>query len=118
MKTIYLSFCGQFFIPQNLQELEAKFPPMTGTHEVWNNQIEEWENEEYESDERHDLYYNQIDGKDSITVFLAVIDENTGHLVVDCSAGGWTESSFIVLENGEPKRPQSNFNPNPVRQLV
>lgn len=118
MKKIYLSFCGEFFVPENIDELEAKFPPKQGMHEVWNYQTESWENELYYSDDRQNLYYNPIDGEDSITVYLAVIDEKTGHLIVDCSAAGWSETSFIVLENGEPKRPESNFNPNPVRQLV
>lgn len=67
---------------------------------------------------RAGLKYDAIDGKDSLTVFLAKVDDNTGHLVASCPEGGWADECFVYLdESGDPKKSEDNFNPNPVEQL-
>jgi hypothetical protein len=133
MKKVYISFCGEFQVPSNCEELKAKHPKTFGFEEVLvrnrYNEIDDdgrqveidddfYRKERYENEYREGLDYEYIDGKDSLSVYLAVIDNNVGHLVADCTAGGWVSSTFVVLEDGKPKRPVSNFNPNPVRQLV
>jgi hypothetical protein len=113
--TKYISFCGEFIVPTNVKELDKKYPQIEYVKEVWDNNENEYVDEKY-YEEYRDLGYKEIDGKDSLSVRLAIIDDKTGHLVADCT-GSWIESTFVVLENGEAKRPKTNFNPNPVRQL-
>jgi hypothetical protein len=111
----YISFCGEFIVPTNVKELEKKYPQIEGVEKVWDEYSDEYVDEKH-YEEYRDLSYKEIDGKDSLSVRLAIIDDKTGHLVADCT-GSWIESTFVVLENGLFKRPKTNFNPNPVRQL-
>lgn len=128
----YISFVGTVLLPTNVEELKSKYSVATYQEDVlvrnreigWdndNNQIEidsdYWSTETKETGFRTDLDYNDVDGKDSLTIYIAVIDSNTGHLVADCPAGNWVESCFVQLENGNLKKATENTNPNPVRQL-
>jgi len=98
--TRYISFCGTFEVPFNADALSAQFPL------------------QYDTAFRDGLSYEAIDGKDSLTVYLAKVDHNTGHLVASCPAGGWEDETFVFLDNeGSPVKSAENFNLNPVRQL-
>ena len=131
-QSIYISFVGSVLLPSNLEALKSKYPVSTFKEEVLirnrnigydddNRQIEidndYFCTETRESGFRENLDYKVIDGKDSITVYMAVIDDISGHLVVSCPAGGWLETAFVIVENGSLKKSSKNFNPNPVRQL-
>jgi hypothetical protein len=98
--TQYISFCGAFVLPSNTDELQ----------------------ETYQVDESgfcESLVYEAIGGKDSVTVFLSKINNNTGHLVASCPDGNWADECFICLDNnGEPIKAEGNFNPNPVAQII
>lgn len=102
MESVYISFCGKLKLPHNHKELERKFP------------MSHYE----QSGFRKKLLYDAIQTKDSLTVYLAKIDEKTGHLVADCPAGGWYEDVFVCLLNGKPEKAEDNFNPNPFEQLL
>lgn len=134
MNTRYVSFVGFLVLPSNNDQLEKKYPNNTYSYEEsywevtgeeYDEEREEWYDTEEEftriitgEEEFKNLEYSIIDSQDSLTVYLSIIDEKTGHLVADCPAGGWSTGTFVVLENGTPKKSENNYNPNPVRQLV
>tara|TARA_R110000787_G_scaffold285367_1_gene400802 strand:+ start:604 stop:1002 length:399 start_codon:yes stop_codon:yes gene_type:complete len=122
----YISFVGQVLLPENIEELNSKYSVETYTEEILvrnretgydedNNKVEidndYWSTKKEKTGFRNDLDYNDVDGKDSLTVYIAVIDSNTGHLVADCPAGNWTESCFVQLQNGNLKKVTGNTNP-------
>ena len=128
----YISFVGTVLLPTNVEELKSKYSVATYQEDVLvrnreigydddNNQVEidndYWSTETKETGFRNDLEYKAVDGKDSLTVYIAKINDKIGHLVADCPAGGWVESCFVQLENGNLKKATENTNPNPVRQL-
>lgn len=118
MTTQYISFCGTFNVPASSNELAARFP-------IQYDEI--FEGTDSHGDDRYrdvstgfrdGLNYETIDGKDSLTVYLAKIDDKTGHLVASCPAGGWADETFVFLdEGGNPVKSAENFNPNPIEQL-
>jgi hypothetical protein len=111
----YISFLGTFNVPNNLKELHARFP-LQG-EEVFEGR--DAGNDCYRDWFRENLSYQAIDGKDSLTVYLATIDAHTAHLVASCPQGGWSEETFVFLdENGNPVKAADNFNPNPIEQLL
>lgn len=118
-ETRYISFCGVFSVPENFKRLEAAYPLQydeifEGTDSHGDDRYRE-----VSTGFRDGLNYEAIDGQDSLTVYLARIDGNTGHLVASCPAGGWADETFVFLdESGAPVKSEDNFNPNPVRQLV
>ena len=66
------------------------------------------------------LKYKYIDGKDGLSIYLAIVDpkEGIGHLVADCLPN-WVEHTLVLLDQNEnPVYDPENFNPNPVTQLV
>ena len=76
---------------------------------------------DYNEGIRPGLNYREIGFKDSLTIYLAVIPgyAHVGHLVADCTPGGWVSDTFVMLdENGEPIKAADNFNPNPVEQVI
>ena len=128
MNARYVSFVGFLVLPSNNQQLEKEYPKIKNYYEpnpLYGEECEEWYDESreiwttqyvQEKEFRQGLEYQSLDGKDSLTVYLAIIDHKTGHLVADC--GGWSTGTFVVLENGRPKKSQNNYNPNPIEQLV
>jgi len=118
MTTQYISFCGTFNVPANANELATQFPIQYA---------EIFEGTDSHGDDRYrdvstgfrdGLNYEVIDGKDSLTVYLAKIDDNTGHLVASCPAGGWADETFVFLDRQDNLvKSSENFNPNPVEQL-
>jgi len=118
MNTIYISFCGEFIIPTNVEALNKKYLRIeNGVQEYYNVNTGDIEVEAYYEEFRKELDYKEIDKENSLTVYLAKINKNTGHLVAELPNAD-SESTFVVLENEEVKRPTGNFNPNPVRQLL
>lgn len=112
MSTKYISFCGTFMVPDNIDQLNIQYPRHVyldeeGYVEVDNHIIEY-------------AKYELIDSEDSLNVYLAILEDKiVGHLVADCQQAGWTESTFVKLdEDNNPLRPKENTNPNPIRQLV
>jgi hypothetical protein len=94
----YISFLGFIQSPSNLETLEKQYPLS-------------------EDGFCAALKYEQIDQKDSLLIFLAKIDINTGHLVADFPDQR-NESAFVLLnKDGMPLKSNDNFNPNPVPQL-
>lgn len=96
----YISFVGMVVVPH-----ESNLPKV-----------------EYQTDEANSFLvgeYVTIDSQDSLDILLCRLTDSVGHLVADCQPGGWREATFVCLdENGNLQRPESNFNPNPVRQLA
>lgn len=118
MTTQYISFCGTFNVPANANELAKLFPIQydeifEGTDSHGDDRYRD-----VSTGFRNGLNYETIDGKDSLTVYLAKIDDSTGHLVASCPAGGWADETFVFLdEGGNPVKSAENFNPNPIEQL-
>lgn len=109
-QTVYLSFCGEFLVPENVEQLRVKYPM------CWHVN-----GDDKEVDDHYivGFQYEHIDSRDSLCVSMAIVEDGIGHIVADCSAAGWIESSFVLIDNNNnPIRPETNFNPNPVRQLV
>lgn len=107
--TNYISFVGYFDVLPNEQQLTKKYKRETRI-----NDRDDIEDTGY----LLDVKYQSIGGKDSLTVYLADLGDNIGHLVADCSAGGWCDSAFVRIQNGEPVKSELNFNPNPVEQVI
>lgn len=102
----YISFVGHFDELPNQSELLEKYPVKIA-------------DDGYIDPFRPSLTYIQIDQVDSLYIYLAKISDGIGHIVADCSAGGWTDDAFIALdENDNPVKSPANYNPNPVEQLV
>lgn len=104
--TTYISFIGFLETPSesDLLTLNRVYPP--------NHKCRGF---------RENLQYKEIGGKDSLTIELAVIPGHAhiGHLVADCTPGGWVSDTFVMLdENGDPIKSPENFNPNPVEQII
>lgn len=98
MKTKYVSFCGTFLVPE-IKESEFAFEEGSCFLEGY--------------------AYKQIGGQDSLTVFLTEVADGIGHLVADCPANGWQDSTFVLLdEENLPIKSEDNFNPNPVPQVI
>lgn len=116
--TQYVSFCGTFEVPENNNELSKKFPLQYEEIFEGTDSLGEDRYREVSTGFRDGLTYETINGKDSLTVYLAKIDDSTGHLVASCRAGGWADETFVFLnEHGKPVKSANNFNPNPVEQL-
>ena len=66
------------------------------------------------------LEYSLIDCTEwgIITVRLSKIGDNIGHLVVECREGGWAEETFCLLDKNQMPIKASDFNPNPIKQLL
>lgn len=117
--TKYISFCGTFETPENIDALLAQFKSQyeevfEGTDSHGNHYYRE-----IPTGFRDGLNYNIIGGKDSLTVYIAKIDDNTEHLVADCPEAGWVEETFVQLdEYGNPVKSPNNYNPNPFEQLI
>ena len=111
MNTRYISFCGTFLVPDNESELNKQF--------LGNVYLDDEGFEEIDDHTISGVHHEMIDSEDSLRVYLAILqDKMLGHLIADCPAAGWTESTFVLLdEHNIPKRPETNINPNPIRQL-
>ena len=119
MTTQYISFCGTFNVPANSSELAARFPIQYDEIFEGTDSHGDGRYREVTTGFRDGLNYEAIDGKDSLTVYLAKIDDSTGHLVASCPAGGWANETFVFLDNGgNPVKSAENFNPNPIEQLL
>ena len=118
MNTQYISFCGTFNVPENVDALAAQFP--IEYYEIYEGTDSHGKERyrEVSTGFRSGLSYEAIDGKDSLTVYLAKVSGNIGHLVASCPAGGWADETFVFVdEHGRPVKSAENFNPNPVEQL-
>lgn len=114
----YISFCGTFNVPQNADNLSSQFPLQYD--EIFEG-VDSHGDERYREVStgfRDGLTYEVIDGKDSLTVYLAKVSANIGHLVASCPAGGWADETFVFLDGGgNPIKSAENFNQNPIEQL-
>ena len=113
MGTQYISSVGTFNVPENHSALDQNFP--MGYQEIFEG-IDSLGDECYREVPRgfrEGLKYEAIDSNDWITVYLAVIDNQTGHLVADCLAGGWADEAFVILEHGHPVKAADNSQPKP-----
>ena len=111
----YISFTGEFLEPLYPYEKKGLVMETYTQEEEWGNQIMEVE---IETGFFTGLKYDQIGQKDSLTIFLAKVEGNIGHLVADCPAGGWVEETFVFLDtNGMPIY-ASDFNPNPIPRVL
>jgi hypothetical protein len=118
--TKYISFTGTFNVPTNHEELNIQFPMTYYHRHLGLNSHNEEIIEEYEQGFRSGgLIYNSLySNLDGIDLYISVIENNIGHLVVQCLNGGWNEETFCFLdENGMPIHAEDNFNPNPVPQV-
>ena len=117
-KSTYISFVGVMAVPLQTVELEEAYPLQYD--EIFEG-IDSHGDERYREVPvgfRNGLEYEAIDGRDSLTIYLAVIDEKIGHLVASCPAGGWADECFVCLVDGRPEKAVENFNPNPIPQLL
>lgn len=118
MNTQYISFCGTFYVPQNANDLSSQFPLQYNEIFEGTDSLGDDRYREVSTGFRDGLNYEAIDGKDSLTVYLAKLSGNIGHLVASCPAGGWADETFVFLdEHEQPVKSADNFNPNPVEQL-
>ena len=115
---MYISFVGFIQEPENIETLQYTY--LMGMQEVFlgenshQEEVYDWKPTGF----RDGLKYEVIGGQDSLTVYLATIDQNTGHLVADCPEGGWVNDCFCVLDaEGNPVK-ENQFNPNPVEQVI
>lgn len=118
LDTAYISFCGTFNVPPNAKSLAMQFPMQY--EEVFQGTDSNGDDcyKDVSTGFRSGISYESIDGKDSLTVYLAKIDDSTGHLVASCPAGGWADETFVFLgQSGHPIKSAGNYNPNPVEQL-
>ena len=60
------------------------------------------------------LEYKKINEK----VHLCKLGGNIGHLVVECKEGNWVEETFCLLDRNQMPIKASDFNPNPIKQLL
>jgi hypothetical protein len=118
LKKTYVSFLGTFNVPNNSEELHARFALQW--EEVFEGRDSAGDDiyRDVTTGFRENLSYQAIGGKDSLTVYLATIDAHTAHLVASCPQGGWSEETFVFLENGNPVKAADDFNPNPIEQLL
>lgn len=117
--TKYISFCGTFDVPENSAALYDRFPLQY--REIFEGTDSHGEDRyrEVSTGFCDGLKYVVIDGENSLTVYLATVTNNIGHLVASCPAGGWADETFVFLdESGNPVKSEENFNYNPVRQLL
>lgn len=118
LETTYISFCGTFNVPTNANSLAVQYPMQYEESFEGTDSNGDDIYQDIQTGFRNGLIYEEIDGKDSLTVYLAKIDDMTGHLVASCPAGGWSDETFVFLgESGCPVKSADNFNPNPVEQL-
>lgn len=118
MTTQYISFCGTFDVPENADDLAAQFPMQYDEVFEGTDSLGDDRYRDVSTGFRDGLSYDAIDGKDSLTVYLAKVSDNIGHLVASCPAGGWADETFVFLdEGGTPMKSAENFNPNPIEQL-
>lgn len=82
----YISFLGfmKDVEPSIVAELSIEYP------------LVEWYN--VQQPNRSGLVYDQIDQRDSLTVYLARINDQVGHLVADCPEREWVEECFVYLD--------------------
>lgn len=114
----YISFCGTFNVPEN-SDLETRYPMTFSETFEGTDSLGDHIYREVSNGFRQGLQYETIDGRDSLTVYLAKVSNDIGHLVADCPAGGWVDEAFVHLDaSGNPIKSQDNWNPNPVPQLV
>jgi len=120
----YISFVGFLETPfdRSIKVLDRIYPP--NISEVFQGYDSHGEPfyQNYNEGFRAKLEYKEIAHKDSLTIYLAVVPgtkPTIGHLVADCTPGGWVSDTFVMLdENGEPIKAADNFNPNPVEQVI
>lgn len=118
--TKYLSFTGTFNVPTNHEELNNQFPMTYYQVSMGVNSHDIEVIEDREQGFRSGLIYNSLDSNlDGINLYVANIDENIGHLVVQCLNGGWNEETFCFVDQvGHPIHAEDNFNANPVLQSI
>lgn len=119
----YIAFVGFFkeVDPKLVSSLNDECPVIINCHETGETDSigcpifkEEWT-----GFREGGLFYSQIDYRDSLTIYLARINEQIGHLVADCPEGGWVEECFVYLDSdGNPIKDDDNWNPNPIPQLL
>lgn len=119
----YISFIGFLETPSedSISILNRVYPPVISEVLEGYNSHDEPVYKDYNEGFRAGLEYTEIGGKDSLTIYLAVVPGYThvGHLVADCTPGGWVSDTFVMLdENGEPIKAAENFNPNPIEQVI
>ena len=104
--TRYISFCGTFNVPDNIEELNTLYPEI----------IYDSGEEAYADGFRRGIKYGLIDGRDSADVYLSKIDKNVGHLVLIIQ--DQREETFVCLNSeGWPQKSDDNVNVNPISQL-
>lgn len=102
---MYISFCGNIKTPISSEILEEQYPVIENQNGA-------------PTGFRHSLDYAPFATKDSLTVYVARVQNSIGHMVADCPAAGWHEDTFCFLdEDGAPVK-EDDFNPNPVPQLI
>ena len=121
--TTYISFVGFLETPteDSISILNRVYPPALSEVLEGYNSHDEPVYKDYNEGFRAGLEYKEIGGKDSLTIYLAKLSAapGIGHLVADCTPGGWVSDTFVNLdENGEPIKAAENFNPNPVEQVI
>jgi hypothetical protein len=119
----YISFIGFLETPteSDLLTLSRIYPPNISEVLQGYDSHDEPVYRDYNEGFRTGLEYKEIGGKDSLTIYLAVVPgyNHIGHLVADCTPGGWVSDTFVMLdENSQPIKAAENFNPNPVEQLL
>ena len=123
----YISFIGFLETPSedSISILNRVYPPVISeVLEGYNNHDEPVYrdyNEGFRTGLEYKEKYKEIGGKDSLTIYLAVVPgyNHIGHLVADCTPGGWVSDTFVMLdENSQPIKAAENFNPNPIGQVI
>lgn len=101
MNSRYISFVGEVLLVDN-EDLLSKVLAQKENPNWADEGVAEYVGE-----------YNEIGGRDSVSVYLNNFGDGTGHLVADCMAAGWTEDAIVKLEN-EKVVYASDLNPNPI----
>lgn len=110
----YISFIGFLETPTESEflTLNRVYPPNISEVFEGNDSHGEPVYKNYNEGFRGGLKYKEIGGKNSLTIYLAVIPgyAHVGHLVADCTPGGWVSDTFVMLdENGDPIKAAENF---------
>lgn len=117
----YIAFVGFFkeVEPSIVANLNVQYPELFSQEYLGKNSFGDGVFQDNLAGYRGLLQYEQIDYRDSLTIYLARINEQIGHLVADCPEGGWVEECFVYLDSdGMPIKSDGNWNPNPIPQLL
>lgn len=96
----YIAFVGFFkeVEPSIVAALNVQYPELFSQEYLGKNSFGDDVFQDNPAGYRGLLQYEQIDYRDSLTVYLARINDKVGHLVADCPEREWVEECFVYLD--------------------